>query len=190
MREVARLKSQLAETLREYSRSENGNRTRLLRRAAEITVQLRACFDYDGRPDYRGRTYAYRSAMSEAFGEAGITPSETKRVRDALAWHVGEALRETLSPAEVADLGLRDARPKDRAAERHDRERTVLNASVPKRYDSSLKILAGAAAAVAAVKADAVDKLSQDELKELARRAGELRRQADRVERLALRRLE
>lgn len=190
MRDVARLKSQLAETLREYSRSENGNRTRLLRRAAEITVELRSCFDYEGRPDWRGRTYAYRIAMSEAFGQAGVTPSETKRLRDALAWHVGEALRATLSAEEIADLGLRDARPRERSAERHDRERAVLNSAVPKRYDSSLKVIAGATAAVGAVKAAAVDKLSQEELKELARRAAELRRQADRVERLALRRLE
>lgn len=92
------MQTALADVLREYVRDPRSEGTALLRRAAEIIVELRGHFDRDGEPDWLGRTYAYRQCMTETYGVAGVLPSERKTVGDAVRYHVITVLRERLSP--------------------------------------------------------------------------------------------
>lgn len=186
MTKITKLQRELAACLKQYVDAE-GDRTGLLRHAAALTIELRECFEYDGRPDWTGVSYAYRQAMSAALGD--LDPSDRRRIRDALAWHVSEALHARLSPADVEALGLRPLRPKERNAERHERNRAILASAYVEGRDSALMAVMVSARALAQVKAASVDALSREDLAEMAKRLEDLHRQAERVERLVERRL-
>lgn len=90
--------------------------------AAKKIIELRQTFlTRSGEPDILGSTYAYRRSFGDMMTEAGITGADRTRVSSSLRYHIGNVLRETLSPEEVADLGLVKSSPRETAKKSYDR---------------------------------------------------------------------
>lgn len=193
MRDVRTVQSALVKVLREYSRGA-GDGTALLRRAAEMQVELRQYFHRaDGEVDWLGKSYAYRQLMTETYGLAGILPSERKKLGDAVRYHVINVLRERLSPEEIAALDLREQDGPARAKETRERTRAIVDAATAEGavagvHGGPIRLLAGSVAVMSLVKADSIRELSEAEREELIREATALRREVDRILRLAERR--
>lgn len=93
-------------------------RTRLLEELAPIIVQLRGLHHLsDGRPDWSGRSTAYRQAMADLYARAKVPPEDLDTVQQAIRYHVGNLLREEAVPAELRDVGLDPRSPKTRLTE-------------------------------------------------------------------------
>lgn len=98
----------------------------LYRQAADAMVKLRGLHTTgDGRPDWRGRTWGYRSLVNEIYGEAGLPPEPNHPVKAALRYHLGNALRESLTSEELIEAGLKPAPPRERAYERFMAQRNL-----------------------------------------------------------------
>lgn len=189
MRDVKAVQTALVKVLREYSRG-TGDGTALLRRAAEMQVELRQYFDRNGETDWLGKSYAYRQLMTETYGLAGILPSERKKLGDAVRYHVINVLRERLSPDELQALELREQDGPTRARETRERTKAILDVAqaegrIAGVQQGPVKILAWVVAAVSAVRADAIKELAESDRRELVKDAKALQREADRIIRLA-----
>ncbi|WP_191480130.1 hypothetical protein [Nocardioides ochotonae] len=106
----------MVKALREYLRKDEADRTPDLRMIAALTVLAREAIPQaDGEPDWRGRTHAYREWISEAYRDAGIYGEDARKIQSAARYHVGVALRDYLDADTLADYGLAQASPVDRA---------------------------------------------------------------------------
>lgn len=190
MRDVRSVQAGLVKVLRDYSRGV-GDGTSLLRRAAEMQVELRQYFARpDGEIDWLGKSYAYRQLMTETYGLAGILPSERKKLGDAVRYHVINVLRERLSSEEIAALDLREQDGPTRAKETRERTRAIIDAATAEGriagvHGGPLRLVSGSLAVVSTIKADSIRELSEVEREELVREATALRREVDRIIRLA-----
>ncbi|HVE24375.1 MAG TPA: hypothetical protein VNC22_03180 [Sporichthya sp.] len=192
MRDVRSLQSALADVLREYVRDPSGGGTALLRRAAEIKVEIRQYFDRGGEVDWLGKSYAYRQLMTETYGMAGVLPSERKKLGDAIRYHVINVLRERLSADELDALELREADGPARAKENRERTRAIVDAATAEGRTASVvkgtpRLVKGIAATLSYVRADAIRELSDSEREELLKDAAAVRREVDRIMRVASR---
>lgn len=89
--------------------------TILTRDLAEAAVALREHYlTPEGRPDWTGRTWAYRNAMRQLYGEAGYDAAARAVTQAATRYHVGNIVRRYLSPEEIAEVGLRPETPQER----------------------------------------------------------------------------
>lgn len=190
MRDVRTVQAALVKVLREYSRGA-GDGTALLRRAAEMQVELRQYFERnDGEIDWLGKSYAYRQLMTETYGLAGILPSERKKLGDAVRYHVINVLRERLSPEEIAALDLREQDGPTRAKETRERTRAIVDAATAEGriagvHGGPLKLVSWTLAAVSTIRAENIRELSEAERLELVKDTASLRREAERILRLA-----
>lgn len=119
------LQNEAVTALREYKRTRG---TECLRTVASTFVAAREHFyTRDGAPDWLGATHAYRQWTREAYDRAGTPEAELSRLQASVRYHVGNIMREKLDPDEVADLGLREASPRERAVEKRERTSETLN---------------------------------------------------------------
>ena len=146
----AELQNEAVRLVRSYVRDpEAPGRTNTLREIAYRFVALRECYaTADGEPDWRGSTYAYKRAVGEIYSMAGLAREDQYRVSNAVRYHVGEVLRETLPEETLDELGLRPAGPKARSVEKRERQRELLDAMRPGTA-ASIDPLRGAASAYA-----------------------------------------
>jgi hypothetical protein len=90
--------------------------TQYIKEAAERLIDLRMTYtDRYGKADLQGNTYAYRQAVAEVMGSAGISESERAKVMNAIRYHIGNAVRARLTPEELEDYGFLKTAPLDRA---------------------------------------------------------------------------
>lgn len=75
-------------TLRRIVVAGEAERPGLLRRLANQMVELRACFMYDGQPDWAGRSQAYRDAVYRAYEEAEVPADQVDRIQRGIRYHV------------------------------------------------------------------------------------------------------
>ncbi|RSM66617.1 hypothetical protein DMH03_05810 [Amycolatopsis sp. WAC 01376] len=81
-----------------------------------VLVELRETFQDDkGRPDYAGKSQAYRSAVTALYEASGLSREDSKRVQGSVRHQVGIVLRRKLSTEQLADY---DLNPQDRNAPR------------------------------------------------------------------------
>ena len=107
------LKSKAAQELRRASRLPEDERAPALREAAGYLVELRSLFTTKaGDTDWRGQSWDYRRAVGEVYGDAGLAPDDPIKV--ALRYHIGNALREDLTPEQLEEAGLSARAPRDR----------------------------------------------------------------------------
>lgn len=93
------------------------HRTDRLRDLAEIVVELRGAHHLDdGRPDWGGRSAAYRQTMADVYARARVPEERLDTVQAALRYHVGNLLRERASADELEAVGLSPVAPKTRLA--------------------------------------------------------------------------
>lgn len=92
-------------------------RTSVLRRLAEVIVDLRSRFTLnDGRTDWSGRSRAYRAAIGDLYLRSGVSKKDLDNLQAALRYHVGNLLRERASKEELLAVGMTSTSPKDRNA--------------------------------------------------------------------------
>lgn len=100
-------------------------KTAALKRLAELLVDLRSNFERNGGPDWGGRSFQYRAAVSEIFNAADLSDTQRKEVVGLLRYHVGNELRDRLTPEELRGAGLKVASPKQRVLDSKGASKTV-----------------------------------------------------------------
>ena len=116
---VEALLAQAIEALRSAQTLPPTERGGARRRAAEAIVSAREYFyTSDGRPDWSGRTRAYRDFIAEVYGNAGVTRDDLASEQAAVRYHVGNVVRERVSDADLEDAGYRVASPRQRSIDR------------------------------------------------------------------------
>ncbi|OZV74756.1 hypothetical protein CA850_29705 [Micromonospora echinospora] len=114
------LAAALVRALRALRRGEvsRERKTQLYREAAEATFALREHFDVgkDGKPepDWSGRSREYREFIRSLYVKTGYDRDDAKTVQTAIRFHVGNLVRDRLSPEVVEDLGLKPEHATDR----------------------------------------------------------------------------
>ncbi len=81
----------------------------ILREMAAQVVRLRMGYD-----DPAGRSWEYRQVMSAVYEASGVDEDALAAVKNGLRYHVGNLLRETLTPEELQAAGLRIVSPRER----------------------------------------------------------------------------
>lgn len=116
---VEALLAQAIEALRSAQTLPPTERGGARRRAAEAIVSAREYFyTSDGRPDWSGRTRAYRDFIAEVYSNAGVTRDDLASEQAAVRYHVGNVVRERVSDADLEDAGYRVASPRQRSIDR------------------------------------------------------------------------
>lgn len=101
--------------MKEWAALESG-RTQVLRSLAEVVVELRSRTLENGTPDWAGRSWEYRQAAHAAYEAAGIPADAQAGIQAAIRYHVGNLLRERLTPEELQRAGLLGVSPRERIA--------------------------------------------------------------------------
>lgn len=97
-----------------YARLEE-TKTDVLKAIAKVVVVLRSKFRTpDGDVDWGGRSWEYRTTVTEMYERAGIPPDSEQNVQASLRYHVGNLLRDVVDPHELEAVGLRTDSPKER----------------------------------------------------------------------------
>ena len=97
-------------------------------RAAETILELRRTFlTRSGEPDILGTSYAYRQAFGEAMTRAGLQGHDRTRAGSSMRYHIGNLLRERLSPEEIKELGLVKASPRETSSKAHAHKSRLWN---------------------------------------------------------------
>jgi hypothetical protein len=118
-REILSLQRAATRSLRKAIDAEGHDRTHHLRATADLLVDLRALHEgADGGVDWRGKSFAYRDLVRSIYAAAGLPPESGDTTKTALRYHVGNALRERLTPDELDEVGLSALDPRDRQASR------------------------------------------------------------------------
>lgn len=133
---MARTKDQLSDdvirilrALRTVPEDERERRAVLTRDLAEASVAIREHFlTPEGAPDWTGRTWTYRDAIRNLYGEAGYSPEERAQTQGAVRYHVGNIVRRYLSPDALEDAGLRQDTPRERQQATRARNSALLSA--------------------------------------------------------------
>lgn len=104
-------------------------RPEALRRLAELIVDLRRYFtDEDGEIDWRGRSWEYRERVRDLFDAWGVPADSEENFQASLRYHVGNYLREVLTPSELIAAGLQPAGPRQRLQNSRDELRAIVQA--------------------------------------------------------------
>jgi hypothetical protein len=100
-----------------------------LRAFAEIVFDIRQEFSAeDGGPDFLGRSWDYRQVISEVYSRANIPSEDMPSIQAAIRYHVGNVMRERLTPKELEALGLKSSAPVERSREVRSNRTKALNA--------------------------------------------------------------
>ncbi|MBE7702314.1 hypothetical protein H9623_18645 [Oerskovia sp. Sa1BUA8] len=94
--------------------------TFLRREVAARMIEARAHFiTKDGRPDWSGRTYAYREFTREVFSDAGISREDAPTIQAAIRYHSGNLVRKVVPEEDLASAGFTlQESPRERSATR------------------------------------------------------------------------
>lgn len=184
--DLASLQAAFAAAVRDYV-NEPAASTALLRRAAEINVEIRSRFENsNGDVDWRGTSWGFRSAISDAYGMAGLLVSERKQAQDAMRYHTSIVLRARLSRDELINAGLMEQSSRQRSAEQKTRERAVVaSARTSSNRDNPVRALGLALRAISGFKAAAVRSLPDEQKADLVDLAAAICKEAERLARAA-----
>lgn len=81
--------------------------------AAQLVVEARRdhFLTVDGSPDLQGRSYAYRQWYGEAVDAVGLKEDERTKLLGRMRFHIGNALRDSLTADELTSAGLLQVSP-------------------------------------------------------------------------------
>lgn len=126
-RPLAELEAQAVAGMHGYLTGEPAERTAAVKSIADANVAARVHFwGADGKPDWLGRTHAYRTWVHNTMVEAGVPSDRRHALQSAVRHHLGALLRERLSEDEVAELGISRKSPQERASEARARTQALL----------------------------------------------------------------
>lgn len=124
-----------------------GERTAIYRRIAEAIIEARSHFlAADGKPDWTGRTHAYRRWVKDRYD--GIALADAATVQAGVRYQVGNLIRGRLDADDLARLGLDDASPREKSLARREAAREA--AGGPQDAEEAREALAAAEARCAA----------------------------------------
>jgi hypothetical protein len=125
---LADIQKAAIESIHESLSAADTERTELLRDTARLFIDARAhFFTREGEPDWKGRTYAYRTWVREIMSAAHVPGEEITSLQAAIRYHSGNLLRDRLGDDAIADLGLRKESPRERSVEKRERTSETLN---------------------------------------------------------------
>ena len=185
--DLASLQAAFAVAVRDYVRAPASS-TALLRRAAEINVEIRSRFENSsGETDWRGTSWGFRQAISDAYGQAGLLVSERKQAQDAMRYHISIVLRERLTKDELEAAGLLPQSSRQRSADQKTRERAVVQSArvTGANRDNPVRAMGLALRAISGFKAEQIRALPDEQKGSLVELADSLCKEAERVSRLA-----
>jgi hypothetical protein len=91
------------------------HRTDALTGLAEALIALRSTFrTNDGDVDWRGRSWDYRQHVGGLYERAGVSEGDRQHIQAAVRYHVGNKLRESLTPEQLENADMLTTSPKDR----------------------------------------------------------------------------
>lgn len=126
VKQTAQIVAAASELLRAAVRGDSSERTAKYRQVADLLIDLRALHTApDGSPDWAGRSFDYRAAVRDIYSLAGLSSDSSDPHKAALRYHIGNALRERLTPDQLEEAGLTKANPRDRQLARHLEESTA-----------------------------------------------------------------
>lgn len=99
---------------REYISVENRPTILLLNIAAVMIALRQHHTTEDGRPDWLGRSGPYRKDAAALYSDAGATDETRERISRAVRWHVGNLMRQVLTPEQLAEYELQESSPLER----------------------------------------------------------------------------
>ncbi|WP_168626979.1 hypothetical protein [Cryobacterium sp. BB307] len=106
----------------------DAEKTELLRTTAGAFVSAREhFFTKEGTPDWGGRTHAYRSWVRENMILAEVPAADASALQAAIRYHSGNILRGRLDSETLMSLGMRSASPRERSAEKQQRNSEILS---------------------------------------------------------------
>ncbi|MFF1684494.1 MULTISPECIES: hypothetical protein [unclassified Streptomyces] len=108
---------------REYARVE-GQATVLLKNLATVILAIRRRHD-----DWLGRTHEYRQEVAEMYRAAGLADAQLTRTQNSVRYHVGNLLRQTLTPRQLQRLELLDTSPLERLQDARATNAAILKAT-------------------------------------------------------------
>lgn len=76
------------------------------RKAAEHIVALRQLFEHEGHVDWAGRSPQYRDLIERLYRQAKVPPDSESSMQANLRYHLGNVLRKTAPPEDLAALGM------------------------------------------------------------------------------------
>ena len=122
------LADEIADLLRDGTfTTDRGRKTVAYHAAAERILEARENFlGDDGSPDLAGRTFAYREWMKSVYFRAGLGGDQMRKTQAAVAYHVGNVLREMYDEETLEAYGLRAMGPRERSVEKRERMNAVL----------------------------------------------------------------
>lgn len=148
-----------ARSLRAYLASDR-QRTDYVKEVAEQVYRLRALHHLaDGRPDWSGRSAAYRADVHRIYSEARVPAEVLDTVQAAIRYHLGNLLRARVSVEDLRASGLSATSPRQRL----DRDREIaaaVAASTGRTVADPLRLLAHTIALLEVVDDEALASLA------------------------------
>lgn len=187
-RSLTDLRDDAVALLKKYRRAGDGEGTRLLRDLAGVIVSIRGEFQMpDGRPDWRGRSYAYRVYIRDIYTDAGCSKSEMNTIQAAVRYHLGGVLRERLDETTRTEYGFVQESPKERSRSGQASRAATLNALMHRdMHGGALLGLTAAYAVLNRIEPESLDDMSDRErevaeatLADLERRVEALRKRVN-----------
>lgn len=121
------IREKAATAMRGYLSDGKNARTLRAKQIAEALVEARAHFETrDGTPDYLGRSYAYRTWVSDTLEAAGVPKGDRASLQSIVRYHVSPLLRERYG-AEVTKLGLEEGDLKERQRRARERDARIVS---------------------------------------------------------------
>ncbi|MFF1625576.1 hypothetical protein [Streptomyces sp. NPDC058272] len=109
--------------VREFDRIA-GAQTVLKKNIAMVVLAIRKRHN-----DWLGRTHEYRQEVAEMYRQANIPPDSLDAVQASVRYHVGNLLRQYLTPRELQALELLDTSPVERQQDRRSVNAALLTAT-------------------------------------------------------------
>lgn len=126
------IEDEIIRILRALRSADRERHTMLARDLAATMVALREHYlTPEGRPDWTGRNWQYRDAVRNIYGRADYTAEERATTQTSVRYHIGNLIRQHLSPAELEAAGITAPSPHARQAGRRRRASTILAALAP-----------------------------------------------------------
>lgn len=128
--------NRVADLMRAAYTAPTKDRPELLRAVAEALVELRSTItNNDGRPDWRGTSWEYRSYVSDALSQADVPYEERDRFMNSVRYHTSKVLHARLDAETIAEHGLRPDDSLRRSQLNRDERRAELSAARKAGFD-------------------------------------------------------
>ena len=187
-RNIEALKNRASDLARKADRTEDKyERAEAIKELSVLLLQLRAEFTTeDGKTDWTGRTYAYRSAVRELFAMSGVPRERTIKMQALTRYHIGNLLRDQLDPEQLADLGLIVESPNERSNEKRRERMGVVRAVRGQDQDIEPELaLSAAEQLLRRLRPSVLEDMEPDEVADLKDSLVEIEHQLERLRKYA-----